>query len=196
MSATCEVHVVKVGGSLLDLPGFALKLQRFLQSRRHAHAVVVVGGGELVEQVRKWHFERPIDAVAGHWMCVDLMTITSRLVRARLPELALVEDDRHLLSRIGEPGVTLFGVASWLRHAEPYLQGTRLGEGWHVTSDAIAGRLAVVLRAHRLTLLKSADAPLPGSRDLQALAELEYIDRSLPQLANELPLVEFINLRD
>lgn len=189
------VHVVKVGGSLLEAPGFALRLHRYLLRNRAAHQILIAGGGALVEQVRRWHAASPIDVVAAHWMCIDLMSVTARLVRARLPELTLVDDDRWLLSRLGEPGATLFDAASWLRHAEPRLPGRTLAPSWDVTSDAIAGRLSVALRADRLVLLKSAPPPEGCAFDLRSLAAAKYIDDELAQMARELPPVEFVDVR-
>lgn len=188
------IEVIKVGGSLLDWPELPQRLQAYFRRPRIDHCVVITGGGRLADYVREWHARRPVDEVTAHWMCVDLMTITARLLWTRLPELAFVEDDRHLLSRLSESGVTLFAPARWLRDAEPRLPGPRLEATWEVTSDAIAGRLAAVLRADRLTLLKSADPPGPP-HDLAALADAGYVDRALAGMACHLPPVEFVNLR-
>ena len=55
------IRVVKVGGSLLDLPQLPQKLRMWLAAQSPAHNVLVVGGGPLVEQVRTWHAETGID---------------------------------------------------------------------------------------------------------------------------------------
>jgi len=189
------VRVVKVGGSLLDLPDLAGRLRHWLAVQTPAHHVLVTGGGLLVDQIRQWHSLRPLSEAAAHWMCIDAMTITAHLLHDRLPEIALIEDDRLLCQRVGHRDCTIFGPALWMRHSEPGIAGTRLPASWEVTSDAIAGRLAVVLAADELVLMKSA---LPAESDatkLAALAATGYVDPMLPRLAEELPPCRLVNLR-
>ncbi len=159
-----------------------------------AHQVLVAGGGPLVETIRQWHAQQPLGEVAAHWICVDLMTVTAHLLHDRVPEIPLVEDDRLLCQRVGDRACTIFGVAPWMRHSEPHLPGYRLPASWQVTSDAIAGRLAVVLGAEELVLLKSSLPPAP--QPLAALASQGYVDRVLGEkLATALPRVRLVNLR-
>ena len=188
------IRVVKVGGSLFDLPDLAERLHRWLAAQVPAHHVLIAGGGVLVEQVRQWHKTNPLNDAAAHWMCVDLMTVTAHMLHDRLPEIPLIEDDRLLCQRVGERGCTIFGPANWLRHSEHYLPGKKLPYNWDVTSDSIAARLAIVLQAPHLVLLKSA-LPNKGD-DLRDLANRGYVDQGLAALAPELPPVEFVNLRE
>jgi aspartokinase-like uncharacterized kinase len=187
------IRVVKLGGSLLNLPQLPDRLRHWLAVQPEAHHVLVAGGGPLVDQIRTWHAEEPINDVAAHWMCVDLLTVTAHLLHARLPELPLIEDDRLLCQRVGEPGGTIFGPARWMRHAEPALPGAWLPSSWDTTSDAIAGRLAASLRADEFVLLKSV---LPRSpMELSALAAVGYVDSMLAQMAPELPPVRLVDFR-
>ena len=188
------IRVVKVGGSLFDLPDLAERLHRWLAAQAPAHHVLVAGGGALVEQVRQWHHLQPLSDEAAHWMCVDLMTVTAHMLHDRLPEIPLIEDDRLLCQRVGDRGCTIFGPANWLRHSEHYLPGKKLPSNWEVTSDSIAARLAIVLQAFELVLLKSA---LPvAEADLQELACKGYVDPGFADLEHEMPLTKFVNLRD
>jgi hypothetical protein len=132
------IRVVKLGGSLLNLPQLPDRLRHWLAVQPEAHHVLVAGGGPLVDQIRTWHAEEPINDVAAHWMCVDLLTVTAHLLHAWLPELPLIEDDRLLCQRVGEPGGTIFGPARWMRHAEPALPGAWLPSSWDTTT-VIAG---------------------------------------------------------
>lgn len=189
------IRVVKVGGSLLDLPDLPLRLRAWLASQRPAHNVLIAGGGPLVEQVRTWNADQPIEEAAAHWMCVDLLTVTAHLLHAWLPEYPLVEDDRLLCQRVGEEGGTIFGPAPWMRRSEPGLPGTWLPSNWDTTSDSIAGRLAAALLADEFVLLKSALPRRRTSRELSALAAAGYIDSVLAQMAPELPPTRLVNLR-
>ncbi|RIK77791.1 MAG: hypothetical protein DCC67_12280 [Planctomycetota bacterium] len=189
------IRVVKVGGSLLDLPELPQRLRRWLAAQSTAHNVLVPGGGPLVDQLRTWNAAEPIDEIAAHWMCVDLLTVTAHLLHAWLPEIPLVENDRLLCQRVGEPGATIFGPAPWMRHSEPGLPGTWLPSSWETTSDSIAGRLAAALRADEFVLLKSVLPRGGGSKELSALAAVGYIDPVLARMAPELPPTRLVNLR-
>jgi 5-(aminomethyl)-3-furanmethanol phosphate kinase len=189
------IRVVKIGGSLLDLVGLPDNLRAWLAAQPRAHNVLLAGGGPLVEQVRWWNREvAAIDETASHWMCVDLLTVTAHLLHAWLPEIPLVEDDRLLCLRVGEDGTTIFGPAPWMRHSEPGLPGRWLPTSWETTSDSIAGRLAVALRADEFVLLKS-DLPKIRSPELSALAAMGYIDPILAQMSHELPATRLVNFR-
>jgi aspartokinase-like uncharacterized kinase len=189
------IRVVKIGGSLLDLVGLPDRLRAWLAAQPRAHNVLVAGGGPLVEQVRWWNREiAAVDETASHWMCVDLLTVTAHLLHAWLPEFPLVEDDRLLCQRVGDDGVTIFGPAPWMRHSEPGLPGRWLPTSWETTSDSIAGRLAVALRADEFVLLKS-DLPKTRYPELSALAAVGYIDPILAQMSHELPATRLVNFR-
>jgi aspartokinase-like uncharacterized kinase len=188
------IRVVKVGGSLLDMPDLPERLRSWLAAQPRAHNVIVAGGGPLVEQVRVWHRETGLDETAAHWMCVDLLTVTAHLLHSWLPEIPLIEDDRLLCQRVGEDGATIFGPAPWMRHSEPGLPGRWLPTSWDTTSDSIAGRLSVALRADEFVLLKS-DLPRQRSPELSALAAVGYIDTILAQMSHELPATRLVNLR-
>ena len=188
------IRVVKVGGSLFDLPQLPQKLRVWLAAQPRAHNVLVPGGGPLVEQVRTWHKDAPIDEPAAHWMCVDLLTVTAHLLHAWLPEISVIEDDRLLYRRLGEDGATIFGPAPWMRHCEPGLPGCPLPSDWNTTSDSIAGRLAVALQADEFVLLKS-ELPRTRGRELSSLAAAGYIDPILAQMSHELPATRLVNFR-
>jgi aspartokinase-like uncharacterized kinase len=189
------IRVVKVGGSLLDLPDLPQRLRLWLAAQSPAHNVLLAGGGPLVDQVRTWHRQCAIDETAAHWICVDLLTVTAHVLHAWLPEIPLVEDDCLLCQRVGEDGATIFGPAPWMRHAEPGLPGTWLPTSWETTSDSIAGRLAVALRADEFVLLKSDLPKRRAGRELSALAAVGYIDPILALMAPDLPPTRLVNLR-
>lgn len=187
-----RLRIVKVGGSLFDLPDLAQRMRTFLGDEIVACDILIAGGGALVEQVRQLHDKNPIDHTRAHWICVELMSITARLLTERLG-LESVATDIDELPPLDAPSLQTFDASKWLRHVEPITNGTQLPIGWEVTSDSIAARLATTLGAEELVLLKSA---LPADTDIRQMAEDGYVDSAFPTFAAELPTIRFVNLRD
>ena len=188
-----RLSVVKIGGSLFssrDLPG---RLRAWLAAeqaaRRDTHFVLIAGGGKWVDTIRQLDATSPLGEERAHWLCVSIMDVTAGLVAAMLPEIVAVETWEALSSRLHNPGVTILKPSQFLREVEPNAAGTRLPANWSVTSDAIAGRLAIVLAADELQLLKAVPPPAPhGDEDwLDQLATAGYVDEFLPTLRDELP---------
>jgi aspartokinase-like uncharacterized kinase len=194
-----RVSVVKVGGSLLGSADLPRRLRAWLAAEAAAHPdthfVLTVGGGKLVDAVRELDAQTPLGDERAHWMCVALMDVTAGLVAAMLPELVVVDQFALLEHRLREPGTSLLRPHEFLKKVEPASAGTRLVCDWTVTSDAIAGRLAVVLRADELVLFKSVPPPIPddGRRWLERLAAAGYVDGFLPTLSAELPAIRVIS---
>ncbi len=188
-------RIVKVGGSLFDLPDLSNRLRTWLDTHPATHNILVTGGGDLVEQIRTWHTHQPIDEISAHWLCIDLMDITARLLHSRMPDFPLCADIHVLEKRCAQPGTTIFRAARWLRDIEPGLSGSKLPVSWQTTSDAIAGRLAIAMEADELVLLKST-MPTKGKGDLKSLAETGLIDPVLQHIGPELPPLRLVNLRE
>lgn len=188
-----RTRVVKVGGSLFDLPDLADRLRRFLQDDADVCNLVVAGGGRLVDEVRRLDAIAPLDVRCAHWLCIDLMSVTARLLAERLAT-DVVPAEVALVSASYQPTATVVDVARWLREVEPTVSGAKLTTGWEVTSDSIAARLAAAAVADELVLLKSA---LPtDENDLDSLARMGYVDTAFPTFAAELPTVRFVDLRN
>ena len=188
-----RLSVVKVGGSLLTSDDFPGRLRTWLTAERTArgetHFVLIAGGGKWVDAIRRVDAASPLGEERAHWLCISIMDVTAGLVAAMLPEIVTVETWEVLSSRVQEPGVTILKPSQFLRDVEPNAAGTRLPANWSVTSDSIAGRLAIVLAADELCLLKAAAPPARhGDEDwLDQLAAAGYVDEFLPTLRDELP---------
>lgn len=188
--------IVKVGGSLLERADLADRLRSWVEAEPPGRHVLLPGGGQHVEEVRRWHAKYPLEESEAHWIAIDLLSVTARLLRNRLPEYAVVEDYEQLAGDHGDQTPIIFDPGRWLREIEPTQPGLRLPASWDVTSDAIAGRLAIVCRACRLVLWKWT-APPPADRDrLHVLADRGYIDKTLADLGSALPSIDFIGLAD
>jgi aspartokinase-like uncharacterized kinase len=197
----CRVCVAKIGGSLLSKADLAVQLRKWLDAELAAHPdthyVLIVGGGPLVDAIREIDRASPLGDANSHWICIELMSVTTRILAALLPELTVIHQISQLAERTTCPGATLLCPADFLRDIEPTCAGTRLPADWSVTSDAIAARLAILLAADELVFLKSIAPPVPvtdAGNWLSELAAHGYIDRFLPRLTQELPAIRFVSL--
>lgn len=192
------IEVVKVGGSLLTRDDFVPAMRRWLEqasrSQPAVHRVLIVGGGALVDALRTLDATTPIDPDAAHWQAVRLMQVAGMVVGNWLPEWPLVDRYDDLLVRIAQPGVSLFLAEGFLRSEEPDLPGDLLPVGWQATSDSIAARLAICLKAGSLVLLKSREASTDEQSDWNRAADGGLVDECFPRLAKQLPVVRIQTL--
>lgn len=188
-------HVVKVGGSLLEWSELPEYLSAWLAQQVHAQCVLIAGGGEIVESIRRAGLRWNLAEERCHWLAIDAMRITAHLLAALLPETSMIDDWQDLIrynSNSKQQHPVIFETTQFLREVEPGLSPAPLPHTWQVTSDSIAARVAVALDAAQLTLLKSADAPL---QELAELAQQGYVDQHFATVAATIPKISFVNLR-
>jgi aspartokinase-like uncharacterized kinase len=180
-------RVVKVGGSLLNLPDLGDHIQKWLDQQAPAQNILIPGGGILVDAIR---MESQGNDASDHWSCVAIMNALALTFADSIPCSRCITSSDMLAETNGR---FVFAPEAWLRDHEPLFPGTRLPESWDVTSDSIAARLAICTSADELVLLKSAEPP---SNNLQELSDAGYVDKFLPKLAGELPPWRCVNLRN
>jgi len=181
------LRVIKLGGSLLTCPRLAERLPEWLAQQAEAANVIVIGGGPLVDVLRRLDAARPIAEETAHWLAIDAMSLSARLIADWFPEFRLVERVQDI-RRDDRARPYVLDVRELMRG-----QG-RLPCTWEVTSDSIAAYAAVVLEAEELVLLKSA---MPQGRcDFESLAAQGYVDAFFPRAAARIPLVRAVNLAD
>src|SRR5690606_29812039 len=137
----------------------AQALERWLSQQTIGRWILIAGGGELAEVIRNADKTHHLGQKISHQLALETMRVTAKLLSALLPQASWTESLAELHSDLACEGVTIFEVNHFMQKEEPLLPGTKLPEHWDVTSDSIAGRLAVVLSADELVLVKSR---LPG----------------------------------
>lgn len=198
---TMDVRVIKLGGSLLDDAELPVKYRRWLAIQKPARNVMVVGGGRLVDTVRQHDRTHDLDHELTHWLAIDCMGINARLMAALLPEAELIHEWNGLRRRLlqmlteGKSGTIVFDVTGFMRQIEPRLHGERLPRGWNVTSDSIAARLAFLVAAGELVLLKPT-LPAQEPQNTQRLSDVGYVDEYFPTVARGVRAIRCVNLRD
>ncbi len=188
------IRVVKLGGSLLDWPQFPAVVRQWLSQQPSAFHIVIAGGGAVAEAIRNANRDFALGEERSHWLCIDALSITARILAAAIPEFPLVAMYAELQTKIGKntTGVVIFDPREFLAAHESRLAGRALPHDWTVTSDSISARVAEVIRADELVLLKSSDPPIGSLTDLAAIG---YVDRYFPAAAADLPSPRCVNLR-
>jgi aspartokinase-like uncharacterized kinase len=177
-SAAAPHEVIKVGGSLLSVPHWPHLVAELVRVRSRARRVlVVVGGGTIVEGLRTIDAAAPQRADTIHFLAIDLLGTTARLV-ARALGLPLVVEP-------GDAPVAVLDAPLWLAAADRRgaERQARLPVGWHVTSDSIAALVATDTNGD-LLLAKRTAPSLTGEEDrLTELAQDGWVDDHFPTAA-------------
>ncbi len=170
--------IVKVGGSLFELPDLGPRLRAFLAGLPTRRVLLVSGGGAAADLVRAAQTADGLDDATCHWLALGALRFTASL----------------LLARLAVPGAFVADAgaweAAWRRGVVPVLDAHafaaedeqrpgRLPHTWDATSDAVAGRAAVVFEIPAVVLLKSRDW---HGTDWQAAAKEGIVDALFPQV--------------
>lgn len=190
-----SVRVVKVGGSLFARPRLGDRITAWLDRQAPAVNILIAGGGELADVIRRWDAVHGLGEEASHWLCIRAISISAEVLAAQLSPRQVCESLAELHVRVvaarksntGE--VIVFGAEDFLRSEEPGLPPMPVPHRWSVTTDSLAGRIAEVIRADELVLLKSALPPQDQPENWPALAAAGYVDEYFPTIAARLPRV-------
>lgn len=182
--------IVKVGGSLFDLPDLGPRLTRWLGTR---HPVILIpGGGPTTDVVRGLDRCHALGEERSHWLALRALALNAHFLAALLPNAAVVEslEACAALWRVGTVPVLDAHAFARADEARPGC----LPHRWDVTSDSVAARVARVAGAERLILLKSVS--LPTGIDWKQAAEQGYLDGGFANLVGTDFALEAINLRE
>ena len=136
--------VVKVGGSLYDLPDLGDRLRRFLATLA-GPVLLIPGGGPTADVVRQLDEVHRLGEEAAHWLALRACEFNAYLLAQLLPGVPIVEEPRD--------GVAILDLHAFAANDES--RSDHLPHQWDVTSDSLALRAAQVFRARELVLLKS-----------------------------------------
>ena len=122
-------------------PKYAIDLAEKLEN---TNSVIVLGGGEFANLIRKYNDEIDFSEEVNHWTAIDCMDIIAKLVNDKVEstKLAFSIDE---VNKISDEGFTpIFIVSEFLRQEDPFECS------WDVTSDSIAAYVAHLLNANLL----------------------------------------------
>lgn len=192
-----SVTVLKLGGSLLDLGDLPTRLRAVFAMLDSGRPLLVCGGGDAADVVRRWHETHALDEEQSHWLAMESIRLNQRLLLTLMPELELVSNRAAAESTWSRGRVPLLDLMSFVSLEESQAErGTALPHTWDVTSDSLAAWVAIRWPASQFVLLKSVELPNQDARwTLQAVANAGLVDRHFPKLASILPPTFWCDLR-
>jgi aspartokinase-like uncharacterized kinase len=186
-----SLTVVKVGGSLFDLPDLASRLMDWLHDQ--GPVLLVPGGGAMADAVRSLDRQHRLGEEAAHWLALRAMSLNAHILASLLPSATVVRSVEESWPRIQAGQIPVLNAHAFAA-ADERRPGS-LPHSWAVTSDSLAARVAVVAGARRLFLLKSAD--IPPTVSWTEAGRRGWVDAFFAEIARRAPGMEIrtINLR-
>jgi 5-(aminomethyl)-3-furanmethanol phosphate kinase len=189
-----EGIVVKVGGSLFDMPDLGPRLRAWLKTQTQSEILLVVGGGPPADVIREMDRIHGLGEEAGHWLALRSLSLTAHL-------LATLTAGSWPLPVIDHPDQRL---SLWAQRTIPMLdlhafaidddrRPGRLPHSWDVTSDSLAARVAEVIEARELILLKSVT--IPPDMDWTEASHRGFVDGYFPTMIARGVKAQAVNLR-
>lgn len=193
-----DVTVLKLGGSLLDLIDLHARLRSLITRLDIDRPLLVCGGGEAADIVRRWQETYSLDEEQSHWLAMDSIQLNQRLLLTLMPKLELVCDRETAEKAWLRDRVPLLDLRSFIQVEELIAESNSLlPHTWDVTSDSLAGWIAIRWPASQFVLLKSTKLPIREDNwSLQDVANAGFVDHFLPRLGPNLPPTFWCDLRD
>ena len=159
-SDASPLRVLKLGGSLLDLPDLPERFNQYrntLASTGQQRLLLLVGGGVAADVVRQHNRLHDLGEHDGHWLAVRAMSFNAHCVARILGGCEIVTSLEACPAVWAKGHVAMVEPVAWLQAME--LAGVTLPHRWSFTSDSIAAAIARQTQADILTLLKSTLPP-------------------------------------
>jgi aspartokinase-like uncharacterized kinase len=189
------ITVVKIGGSLF--PEHTDRLCEYL-SKSKEKLVLINGGGDFANVLRKYHDEYDFSNDVMHWSAIKSMDIIGELIASRnknIECITAIEDIEKVHDNNKIPLLLCYDI---LKTEDP------LKHSWNITSDSIACYFAHRLNA-KLLILTNVDGIYRGnifSNDKKLIKNISAnellifeetcVDKCLPQLLTKYNLDCFI----
>lgn len=174
----------------MNWPLLPAALAQFAAANSNSKIVFIAGGGAFADVVRSADTAFGLGEDHSHDLCVEVLGVTSRLLAGILQQTLVISDWSELVSRKFESCI-VFNPVTFLQALEPRFAAP-LPRTWSVTTDSIAARIAELLPADELVLLKSADPPCES---LVELADRGYVDAYFSNAVKSVQSLRFVNLR-
>jgi aspartokinase-like uncharacterized kinase len=187
--------IVKVGGSLFDLPDLGPRLEAWLKALPGGDVILIAGGGAAADVIREMDRAHGLGEQISHGLALESLSLmASVLLAVAPPSLPLF--------RLGAPEWAgpreapqsffvqdLYSFACWDEHRPGCLP-----QNWTVTSDSLSARVAEVMGARELILLKSVT--IPPEMDWTEASRRGFVDGYFPTMIARGVKARAVNLRE
>lgn len=177
-------RLIKLGGSLLDLPDLPERFTALHQTLEPAVDWIVVGGGRWVDVVRHYQTQTGLPDRLCHDLSLRAMHLSAMMVTDRCGWDVQASWPTNLTAQSPGDKPIVLDVGRLA------LQDTTLPASWDLTSDSLAAWAAKQLEASSLILLKSCQ-PEGDWRGPQGRG----VDRCFHAYSQGIPHVDWVNLR-
>lgn len=183
--------VVKVGGSLLDMPDLGQRLTQWLDQRATNFPLLIPGGGPTTDVVRQLDRVHTLGEERSHWLALRALTFNAHFLAALVPGVAVARQREECPDLWQRGVVPVLDAYTFLRADEG--QPGCLAPCWEAASDAVAARVAHVVEARRLVLLKSVS--LPSGMNWAEASRHGLVDTRFADVIGDGFNVEMVNFR-
>jgi 5-(aminomethyl)-3-furanmethanol phosphate kinase len=188
-----ELTVVKVGGSLYDLPDLGRRFRQWLIGLK-ADVVVVPGGGRTADAVRELDHWQNFGEEMSHWLALRALSLNAHFLASLLFPSTLAGGWQGF--SVPPRGIVpVLDALSFMQEDEE--RPDHLPHTWDVTGDSVAARFAIVSGARSLVLLKSVT--IPPEMSWAEASQLGLVDVMFPRLIERAGpglRVEAVNFRE
>jgi aspartokinase-like uncharacterized kinase len=168
--------VIKVGGSLFDLPDLGARLRALVARLDSPRVILFPGGGGTADVVRTLDRVHKLGEEAAHWLALRALTVNASFLHALLPEVPV-----GAWPNLGDRAI----LDPWAFAQADEASLGRLPHTWEVSSDSLAARAAHLLDARELLLLKSV--AFEEGASWEEAARLGIVDRCFPSAVAQAP---------
>jgi dihydroneopterin aldolase len=182
--------LIKLGGSLFDLPELKERLPRLLD-QMSGPVFLVAGGGRFADEIRGMARIFEFSDALSHELAISAMRLNGTVLSILDSRLKSVRSHAEAIAASTAGAIPLLRLSLQM---EDWPGIEALPASWEVTSDSLAAWAATQLNVGRLLLAKSCDLPDPLPTLTEA-AQRGLIDAKFPLYAAPLPRIDWINLR-
>lgn len=165
-----EVITIKIGGSIIRDKDALLRLCETLINIRKP-IVLITGGGNIADEVRKLDSTYKISQDSAHWMAILAMDMNGYLLSDLFNEFEYAESVKECLKIIEKGKIPIFLTFKLMREKNP------LPRSWEVTSDSIAAFVCKLFDSKKLILIKNVDGIYRNPNDKSTLIKKIPLER-------------------
>ncbi|MDP1796913.1 MAG: hypothetical protein Q8K78_05510 [Planctomycetaceae bacterium] len=185
--------VLKIGGSLFDLPDLGARLGTLVNQHRQHRFLLFPGGGAAADLVREWQPRFGWTDAEAHDLAIAALDFNAALLAKVLPTGCVVYDHLDAEAAWQRGDQPILAPSRFLGNEERCAPPAALPHTWEVTSDSLAAWTAWRWPADEVWLGKSVPCP---HEDAVNAAVGGDIDPYFARLGERRPPVRWCSLRN